>query len=239
MSESFSTELEVDLEGFLEEVSEEVQQEYDGLTLCDLDLYIEKGPSATAPQLNGISYRHHRMAQLIALGLPLVKVAEIIDCTVATVSRLCKDQTFRILVDSELEKLQSRDHCLQVKLQEVAEVGLDKLHEMLCDKGTELKPTVLKDITTDMLDRAGHGPSKHVQVQKSFGIESTTLERIKENARPARRLLPAIEQASAGEASDLQTPVGGTDGLPLSEAETAEGSDGPGTCLPAQIYEIT
>jgi hypothetical protein len=237
MAEPFTDVIDVDLDDFFETISEEARAEIEELTIPQLELYKDKGPAETSPQLAAISFRHHRMAQLVALGYPMTKVADMLGCTIQTVSRLCRDPSFKILVEAELEKLQSRDHALQIKMQEVAEVGLDELHDMLVNEETKVKPQLVKDITMDLLDRSGHGPSKQVAVTKSFGIEAGTLERIKENARPARRL-PALEQAPTCEASGPETPMGDTDGMPLREATPTEGETGPGTCLPAEILEI-
>lgn len=235
--DNVADELEVELDlGLI--IDDEVQQELEELTLPDLRRYEANGPSETSPQLGRISFRHHRMAQLIALGYSQTKVAAMLGCTVSTVCRLCQDHAFRMLVDSELEKLQERDHSIQVKLAEVAEVGLDTLHDMLV-AAEGLKPSVVKDITMEVLDRAGHGPSKQVSVTKNFGIEASTLERMKSNARPARRLLPAVEQAPTSKASDSEAEVGQLDRQSLSEAEAVEGEVGPGTCLPTQILPFS
>jgi hypothetical protein len=233
------TVVEIDVDAFLAEVSEEMQDSYHELSMAQLKLYEDKGPSQALPRIANISFRHRRMAQLVALGYSQTKVAAMLECTIGTVNRLCGDPTFQLLIKAELEKLQTRDHALQVKMQEVAEVGLDKLHDMLVDDEVKVKPSIVKDITTDMLDRSGFGPSRKLDVSKSFGIDHQTLENIKQNARPARRLLPAIEQASASEETDLPSPVCDAGGMPIPESEVSERETGPGTCLPTEILPIS
>jgi hypothetical protein len=232
------TVIDIDVEEFFEAVSVEVQEELEQLTMSDVAVYEANGPSSTAPRVANISFRHHRMAQLVALGYPQTKVATMLDCTIQTVCRLCRDPSFQILVKAELEKLQTRDHAIQVKMEEVAEIGLDRLHDMLVNAEEPLKPLAVHKITTDILDRAGHGPRKELQVTKSFGIEAETLERIKSSATTASRLLPPSEPPDAGEASDCEAQVGPVGGESVPSDEVSERGDGPGTCIPTEILPL-
>ncbi len=217
------------------------EDDLDELTLSDVQVYEEEGPGPTFPVLKHITQRHHRMAQLVALGWKQNRIAKALECSTVTVNRLVHNEAFKLLVGAELDKLRNRDHAIQVKMSEVAEVGLDKIHAMLVSG--DVTPKYVKETTTDMLDRTGHGPSKQVSQTVTLGVQPDTLERIKADAQPARRYVPSVSEGGGlypeAEEADLVPEMGGADGQSLGQTEDPEDFEsGQREGLSQQVLQI-
>lgn len=236
--------MEEDFSECRELIRENISEEslVDELTLRDLEIFIEDGPGKTTPQIKNITYRHKRIAQLIALGLNKSKVAEVVGCQTTTITRLLNNEAFKLLLEEELDLIRDRDDVIKIKLNEVAERGLEKLHEILSED--DVSHRTAKEITMEVLDRSGHGPTKTVQGRIEHGLNKHTLDRIKQDAGSARRYNgentspKSFNRNAEVEEAIVVSSVGGADGqASVSTAEESEGSNSQRLGLPAEILE--
>jgi hypothetical protein len=196
------------------------------LTPGDIEAYKEFGPDSW-PQVNRISWRHRRMAQLLSLGTPPIKVARTMGCTAATVSRLLQSPAFKEMIAQYQDEAFDDDKAEQSAMTAVFSTGLDVLHERMVAR--ELSDGNVVKVTLGLADRIGHAPVQRTENRNLHGLMSKDeMASMKESARgrdntrtekPVSQVI--IQQKETGEGAG----VGGEDGesaVSSPEVEDAE-----------------
>ena len=139
--------------------------------------------------------RHRRLAQLIVSGNSQSQCAKIFDVDKSTVCRWMKEPS----VGMEIKRLQEMADVNVVtslpgipeKLQEGAHKGIEALIEILEDKRSDPEIIKLKsNAAVEILDRAGYGPIKQVDVKQasvSYQLTPEELEAFKKRGLKAAR----------------------------------------------------
>jgi phage terminase small subunit len=146
---------------------------------------VERNISMSYHNPVNINPRHKRLAQLIVGGYSQSQCAKLFDVDKSTISRWMKTPS----VLAEIERLQDIADVNVVrsvpgmteKLQEGAHKGIEALIEILEDKRNDPEIMRLKsNAAVEILDRAGYGPIKHVNVQQASISTHLTAEEIEE-----------------------------------------------------------
>jgi hypothetical protein len=162
------------------------------LTGADIALLLAQPVSVrNGTQLKRLRDSHHRIAQLIADGVPPVEVARITGYSLSRIYVLLSDPAFKELV-SHYREDKSREYVdFHARM---AQVGLDYLMEMnhrLEEEPDKIPLNFLREVVKDLADRTGHAPiSKSVNVN----VHTHNAERLA-RARARVAALPTGEAA--------------------------------------------
>lgn len=156
--------------------------------------------------LKRLSSRHHRLAQLLAEGVPPGEAGIACGYTASRVSVLQTDIPFKALVAFYASQRQQAFIATGQKLADVADTALDILQDRLEDNPNEFSPTQLLAVITTAADRSGHGPMS-TQRNVNVNLSAEQLASLKASVLATQpgtvQLLPAQQGGkAAAEAPD-------------------------------------
>ena len=190
------------------------------LRASDLARYKTEGPDSWS-QTERISYRHHRFAQLVALGHTGVEISETLGMTQASVSRLKASPGVNELVLEYGSKLLEYDSSFQLRLQVFRDMTLEEVEKQIGEG--KLKGKDLAQVLFQMMDRTGYGPKKTEDVNLNLGVSADRLSnmlRTYDGANSARIITDAIDVTSTLPARPL--PNAQTENLRLGVGPKGE-----------------
>lgn len=159
-----------------------------------------------APQaglLKRLSARHHRLARVLAEGIPPGDAAVLCGYSLSRVSILQTDKAFQELMAFYAAQRAEAFADTGRKLSEVASTALDLLQDRLEDEPDAFSSAQLLAIATAAADRSGHGPSSTVK-NLAVSVDLGELERIKAEALASQRgtviSVPAQLEVAPGDA---------------------------------------
>jgi hypothetical protein len=140
------------------------------LRASDLERYREEGPAFTDSKgVEAISARHHRVAQLVALGCKHKEVGEAVGLTPQYITMLIKSPAMAALIEQYVEKNADADHAFQLELAAVRGKALDVVEQDL-DQGLIRGKDAVQALTA-LTDRTGHGPTSTVKNTGTNGMQ--------------------------------------------------------------------
>jgi hypothetical protein len=156
------------------------------LTVDDVLRLAEKGPGRL-PTQRIVRVRHHRIAELLALGRSAVDISRIMGLHPNTIGYLQKAPSFRQLIQHYREKTSERDYDTYSRMEEIRDDALERLHEVLRDQD-EVPLDWLRQTAFGLLDRTGLGPIQRVESRNvNVGLTREDLLEIKRLAQEADR----------------------------------------------------
>lgn len=167
--------------------------------------------------------RHHEIARLLAMGYKQVEVAAMIGTTGAAIWVLLQNPAFQDLLSQYMARRDAEAVSLQSRVEMVAHDAVDKLQELL-DKDDELTPAFVLKATTELLDRAGVGPtSKHTHEGLNvFEIKNRSAQPSVVRDREFIDVTPEDPESDAAEAREL-IEAGADLGEEVSESRPESG----------------
>ncbi len=190
------------------------------LRAADLVSYRSSGPESWS-QVERISYRHHRFAQLVALGHSGVEISKTLSMTQASVSRLKASPGVSELIESYSQKLLEYDSSFQLRLQVFRDMTLEEVEKEIT--GGRLRGKDLAQVLFQMMDRTGYGPKKTEDVNLNLGVSQEQLkhmQRAYDGANSARIISDPIDITSSAIARPL--PNAQTENLRLGVGPEGE-----------------
>lgn len=178
----------------------------------DLDWLKAEGAGRSDADLNVVRERHHRIAQLLALGEKNVAIAGRLGISPQSVGTLARSPAMKALVEQYRSEVFEHDHLVRSQIEEVGLVGLRKIHVGIVTD--QIQGSDLIRATMDLFDRAGHGPTKTVKTA-NLNLSGEDLVALKRAAR---------------EAEDRGTPVGGKI-IEIAPSAEGSGTQGQGSGL--------
>lgn len=191
-----------------------------------------------------MSRTHHRLAQLLAMGMDPGQAGIVCNYIPSTVSILRSDPLFQEL--EHYYSLQVGDEFRTV-VELMADLHTDVVHELrdrLETNPSQFTVASLTELMTKLADRSGAGPTSNVNAHvTSLSLNGADLERIKSTPAPGarsgngaagqlseedRQSLNSVFTLSAGDVTLLPSPAQGTegDGTGLREAGPSQVEDG-------------
>lgn len=181
-----------------------------------------------------LSWRHHRIAQLLAVGShSLTEISEMVGLTLTTIRYLRKSPAFVNLVQQYQLEVWDETKAVQQKVSSIRDTALDKLEKEIEEnriRGKDLAQTAF-----GLLDRTGHGPSKTVNnFNTNTNVDEETLDRIRERHDAQRSRIIDITQVSSTVSAEKQalsgrTPMGEIVGeLPVAADDSGDESSAEG-----------
>ncbi len=176
---------------------ENVVESYASLTaedVRDITDHLESGTTlgVRAPPLSAIRHTHHRLAQLLSMGMDETKAAKLCNYTYGYVSVLKADPAFQELlayytkgVDEEFADFVSAASDLSLDM-------MGRLREVLETSPEKLSPTHLMEAIKLLADRSGHAP-----VAKSINLNVNADMAQRLNAARSRRQLTIQDEDAA------------------------------------------
>ena len=149
---------------------------------------LEEDRGTRAPNLQRLTHRHHRLARTLAEGIEPGQAAIMCNYSVARVSILQADPTFKELVNFYRKQVAEVFLGLQDRLAGLAETAADILQDRLEETPEDFESEDLRKIVAMGADRTGNGPSSTTQHNHTIGF-AARLE-----AARARRI-PSIVDA--------------------------------------------
>jgi hypothetical protein len=189
--------------------------------VLDLRSNFQAGTNTLASQddLQRITARHHRAAQLLAQGHPKTVVARVLRSSEAGLNRLIGCPAFAELVESYQKEIFQEEVVFTQDLLGLRDEVMDALREKV--ESRSVKAETLVAATRDLLDRTGYSPVKRLQVV-STNLGPQDLEEMKNRAQ-------AREGENVVKARPGGPPVGETPpGLPAGGEPAKPGSEGSG-----------
>ena len=178
--------------------------------LCEEDAAAlrECGPSM-GPELTQLRTRHHKVARLMAAGMPRGEIADLTGYTEQTLAILFMAPAFKELVDS-YARTDGAQEVLQLSRLTRAAAGeaLHQLHKRIHLHSDDIPTKDLGNVTRDLLDRSGVGP--HSKVNVSHGIDPSTLEAIKAQGEEASAIIdiePETDHETGGGFPERPGPI--------------------------------
>ena len=176
---SLETNLDAELNALL---GTDLIGEVNELSEAEVKVYAECGPDSW-PQVQRISHRHHRIAQMLALGETPTVICRALDiASPATISRLKESPAFASLVQSYQEEVTDRDAATQMEMRAIGASALQKMHTQICEGNVthdDLRKTAI-----GLLDRTGHSPVQKTESKNlNIHISAEKLEELKDRAR--------------------------------------------------------
>jgi len=190
------------------------------LRASDLARYKVDGPDSWS-QTERISYRHHRFAQLVALGHTGVEISEMLGMTQASVTRLKASPGVKELVLEYSSKVLEYDQSFQLKIQAFRDMTLEEVEKQIGEG--KLKGKDLAQVLFNMMDRTGYGPKKTEDVNLNLGVSTDRLYEMRktyDGANSARIIEDAIDVTSTLPARPL--PNAQTENLRLGVGPEGE-----------------
>lgn len=195
-----------------------------------------------APRLK-MSRTHHRLAQLLAMGMDEGQAGFVCNYGPSTVSILRTDPLFQ-----ELEHYYSLqvEYEFQTVAQQMADLHEDVVNELrvrMEDNPQQFTIKTLTDLLTALADRTGHGPSSNVNANVNIlAVNGADLERIK--STPSARSLRGDGQVGQLTEEDRQSLSGvftlSADDvtlLPLDQGVGPSEGDGLREASPPQVED--
>lgn len=170
--------------------SAEIIGEVKDLSEDDLSRY-ENAPGKTVRDFKVARDKHHRIAQLFALGVKSGEIAARLEMTPSTISILRRSPSMEALVCQYREEAFSSDLGVSGMIEEVAIDGLRELHIRIMTG--DLGDKELVNLTTGLFDRTGRGPTKKIE-RRDLRISGAELIELKAQAREAESFRPAVGQ---------------------------------------------
>lgn len=125
---------------------------------------------------NKLRARHHAIARMMVAGAKDVEIGRAVGCSQQTLSLLKDSPAFMALY---LEYAAMADEAavdMKARLTAAAGLGLDEITRRLVEAPEQVPTKDLREITTNLLDRSGHGPTQKVESVNAI----LTLEDIRE-----------------------------------------------------------
>ena len=128
----------------------------------------------TAPHVKRLTQRHHRLARLLAEGIPPGEAAILTDYDPSRVSILQADPAFAELITHYATRVDAAYASLHDKLSDLATTAAAQLQDRLED-GEDLEVDELMSIIKLGADRTGHGPSTTTKHEVGDNLASRML----------------------------------------------------------------
>ena len=135
----------------------------------DLEALHIKG-SSTAPTVQKVSARQHRLARYLASGMAPGQAAALCGYSASRVSILQADALFQRIVALYKEQVDELFADQGAKLAEVSHTALDMLMTRLEDQPEDFSTAQLQDLVKLGADRTGFGPSRSEEVNVNHNI---------------------------------------------------------------------
>lgn len=135
----------------------------------DLEKLKTQTRGSKPPALQKIRDSHHALARAIAQGMSQTEAARNTGFSVSRVSILLQDPTFSDLVAFYRERVNEAYMDLHERIKLLSVDAVEELHDRLRSEPDKISTSTLLELTTRILDRAGHSPvqrseSKHLHV---------------------------------------------------------------------------
>lgn len=195
--------------------------------LCEDDVRRYEQTGGTNGQVRdfrAVRDKHHRIAQLFALGTTPTEIAARMDMAVATISTLRRSPAMEALVEQYRKEAFSADLGVTGMIEEAAIDSLRELHARIACGDMEDKELV--KATMDLLDRTGRGPTKKVE-RRDVRLTGSELLALKAQAREAEGGFPARGAPIFDVTPHARRDSGSAEGPSLRE----ENREGPGKDL--------
>ncbi len=138
------------------------------------DFAIDAGqPASPRDRIKVIRERHHAAAQMVAAGDQLVTVSRVTGLSVATIRLYVNDPAFKELVAGYRATLAEKFDALGEQMAGLMGDSMEALRDRIRSNPTELAAKDLLQITAEMADRLGRGPtSKSVSVNVNTNVDT-------------------------------------------------------------------
>jgi hypothetical protein len=168
------------------------------LSDADIALLVTEPRSTKAPSLTRLTERHHRLARMIAEGIPLQEAGIACGYISSRVSSLNNDPAFKDLIKFYGVQVNAHYLELQERLGHIAADAADILSNRLEETPEDFDTSDLMKLVALGADRTGHGPSstQNTNVNVNFGAR---LDAARERIR-----LKTIEDATVVEVKDVK-----------------------------------
>lgn len=216
--------------------------------LAELAAHITAGKSVNSEQfqLTRVSRRHHRLAQLLSMGMDNGRAAVIVGMHKDRVSILRSDPMFMELMEFYSHQIEEEFRDVVGQMADFSEDVLGELRRRLEDSPEQFTVTALNDLFKTFADRTGNGPTSNQNIRSvSVTLPPDELKRImdgKAASHSDERPLPVlsaahrstIEGVFAVTAADV-AGTNGTEGQPEGNGVRVreEGSGSPAEDVPA------
>jgi len=217
---------------------DELMREVIPLEAIDLEQLLDSGPSRSQSGVQHIRAFHHNVAMRLAAGEKPVQICAVLRIQPQTVTKLCKDEQFKELIELYRAKVVERVVDSYELMSLVTEETLMALHEKLTDEEErKLIPfEALRRTAETFADRTGHSPVRRSETlsRQVHELSTDSIERIKalhaeHNTYEVKSVLSGeIVEVHKTESKSQGAGVSITDAFKPAHASTAEGDSSGG-----------
>lgn len=130
-------------------------------------------PSSSIQQVQTLRFTHHRIAQLLAAGMPDIQVAALCSTTASRISILKTNPAFQELLAYYAENVEEAWADFVTTAAAMSMDMLHRLQELLDESPDKFTPAMTLQALTVLADRSGHAPvTKSVNVNVNADIGS-------------------------------------------------------------------
>lgn len=187
-----------------------------------------------APPLQKISRVHHRVAQLLAMGVDESKVAILCSLHPTYISTLKTYPIFADLLGYYSLQVDAEFITVAEQMAELHEDVVLELRDRLREHPEKFTGPMLTQLMTALSDRTGNGPTSNTNIRNTtVALNGADLERIRNASSAARPDERPIQRLSATDRGAIE----GVFAVTASDVSPTDGSEGVGTGEGVRVRE--